>query len=80
MELKKQKEELRERERKMSESRTKTYRAQYESSFYKRVLEDEKNEEENPSVVRAEKMKQFADHVKENFVPAISDKKKQQIE
>lgn len=60
----------------MNESRSKTYKPMYESMFYKQIVEGQKNEEQNPSVVKSEKMKQFAEHVKEHFVPAISDKKR----
>lgn len=54
-----------------------TYKPTYEGVFYKKILEDEKTEEQNISVIKSEKMKQFAEHVKEHFVPDISEKKKQ---
>ena len=62
----------------MNESRSQSYKPSYESSFYKKLKENEK-EEENPALIKAEKMKQFYDHVKEHFPPDISEKKREYI-
>lgn len=48
--------------------------------FYKKALEDSRNEVENSDVLKRDKMKQFSDHVKQCFIPEVDEKKREAIE
>lgn len=71
---------MRERERKMNDSRSQSYNSYYESHFYKQISQQTKNAEENYAQIKAEKMKQFSDHIRDHFVPKVDTEKKAQIE
>ena len=68
---------MREREKRMNDSRSKSYRPFYEGSYYKKIKETIENEEdENSGQIKAEKMKKFYEHIKEHFSPEIDEKKR----
>ena len=60
----------------MNLSRSKTYKVPYESVYYKRVAESTNDGSQSVDRVKIDKMKQFADHVKENFIPSIDEEKR----
>jgi hypothetical protein len=68
---------MRERERKMS---TQRYEVPYESIFYKRAKEKEEDTNSTDNQAKAEKVKQFAEHIKDNFRPEIDLNKKRELE
>ena len=60
----------------MNDSRSKSYRPFYESSYYKKIKETiEDEEDENTDQTKAEKMNKFYVHIKEHFSPEIDEKK-----
>ena len=63
----------------MNESRSKTYKAPYESMYYKKLLESNE-EDQNSEKIKADKMKQFSEHVKNNFAPNVDENKKKKID
>ncbi|CAM6006549.1 unnamed protein product [Sphagnum balticum] len=60
LEIRREKEQLRERERRMNDSRTRGYRPPYMSAYYKKLVEGQSEEEdESHSRAKNERMKQF---------------------
>ena len=76
MEIMRQKQELRERQLRMNDSRSKSYKAPYESHFYKKFAQVNEEQPQAFERIKMDKMKQFSDHVKNNFSPNIDEKKR----
>ena len=60
----------------MNESRSKSYKPFYESQYYKQIKETDRSQDENLAQIKADKMKQFYEHIKEHFVPEVDAKKR----
>lgn len=69
---------MRDRERKMSAQRS--YEVPYESVFYKKIKEKDDDESAGLEKANQEKVKQFAEHVKDNFKPEIDLNKRRELE
>jgi hypothetical protein len=53
-----------------------SYEIPYESSFYKRIKEKEEEDPLSSDRAKLEKIKVFAEHVKDNFKPEVDPHKK----
>ncbi len=70
MEALKDKESLRERERRLSNA-SEDYRVSYKSPKHREYVQERTSEPLNESKIKADKMRQFSEHVRENFVPQV---------
>lgn len=61
---------MRERERRINNA-TENYRVTYKSPNYKKVAREGKEIKEDESRVKADKMRVFAQHVRDNFIPVV---------
>lgn len=76
----KDKQSQRDLQKKMNSSRTRSYRPSYQSAFYKQLATTPPEEQEGNPKQKLEKMRQFSQQVKTNFVPEIDQNKRRQIE
>lgn len=78
MEVIREKEEMRERERRLT-AVPDAHRVSYKSPSH---LEYSRAKSPDPpeAKLKADKMKQFSEHVRENFVPAVDDSKRESLE
>jgi predicted transcriptional regulator len=70
---------MRERERKINNA-TEAYSVSYKSPHHQRYSLEHSFQDQIESKAKADKVKQFSEHVRENFAPQIDEKKKDDLE
>lgn len=66
---------MRERERRINNA-SEEYRVSYRSPTHMKLTQGDKEPKEDESRIKADKMRQFSQHVRENFVPLVDDRKR----
>lgn len=70
---------MRERERRINNS-GQEYRVSYRSPTHMKMAQGDKQPKEDESRIKADKVRQFSQHVRDNFVPAIDERKRESLE
>lgn len=70
---------MRERERRINNA-SEEYRVSYRSPTHLKMARGQNTPREDESRIKADKMRQFSQHVRENFIPVVDERKRESVE